>query len=128
MTKGDPYKNVTKFKAKRVEAKTPCGTMFIIGNYDYDNPDKLIQTHVYLNKSYNAHPCMKCLLEGISRLVSLCLRRGIPISAVIEELSGLRCNYAKEELAQNVNVSCCHAFANALRRLRCWNHEEKEDG
>jgi len=117
----DPYKKKDIFKSKRVEAKTGCGIMFIIGNYDYDNPDKLIQTHVYLNKSYNAHPCNKCLLEGISRLVSLCLRRGIPISAVIEELSNLKCNYLKTDLAPNVNISCCHAFANALRRLRTWN-------
>ena len=117
----DKYKSVDKFRSKRVVAKTPCGEMFIIGNYDYDNPDKLIQTHVYLNKSYNAHPCLKCNLEGISRLVSLCLRRGIPISAVIEELENLRCNYTKQELKQNVNVSCCHAFANALRRLRTWD-------
>jgi len=114
----DKYDEYNIFRSKRVEAKTPCGTMFVIGNYDYENPDKLIQTHVYLNKSYNAQPCIKCLLEGISRLVSLALRRGIPIGAIIEELSNLKCNYAKQDIAHNVNVSCCHAFANAIRRLR----------
>ena len=113
-----------RWLSKRVEAKTPCGTMFIIGNYKIDEPDKLYQTHVYLNKSYNAHPCLKCLLEGISRLVSLCLRRGIPLNAIIEELSNLRCNYNKVELKQNVNISCCHAFANALRRLRTYDGED----
>lgn len=117
----DLYKDAQIFRSKRVEARTPCGTMFVIGNYDYDNPDNLIQTHLFINKSYIRTPCLKCLLEGISRLASLAMKEGVSIWKIINELDGMRCNYEKGDLKYNVNISCLNAYANALRRLRKWN-------
>jgi len=109
-----------EYLAKRVEAKTPCGTMFVIGNYLKSNPNDLIQTHIYLNRSYKRAPCLKCNLEAISRLSSLCLKYNVPFNKIVNELYNLRCNYEKADIG-NKNVSCPHAFANAMKRLRHYN-------
>ena len=118
----EKYKDKDIFPAKTVEAKTPCGTLFIIGNYTEDM-DKLIQTHIYLNRSYERHPCLKCNLEAISRLASLCLRHDIPFYKIMDELQGLRCNYEKYDIGTK-NISCPHAISNALKRLKRFDGKE----
>ena len=39
----DKYSDVEMFRSKRVEAKTPCGTLYVIGNYDMEKRVDLLK-------------------------------------------------------------------------------------
>lgn len=67
--------------------------------------------------SFDKRSCHQCLLETISRLISLCLKHKIPLSQIFDELRGMRCNASPPRSIGKMNISCPHAIYNALKRL-----------
>jgi len=65
--------------------KLGCGEFGITMNSENG---ELVETFLRLGKSGS---CTSCLLEGISRLIGLCLRASMPIEDITNELTGAAC-------------------------------------
>ena len=64
--------------------RTGHGTMYVTLNFDED--DKPFELFTAIGKAGGSEPAH---LEGLSRMVSLCLRSGISPDAIVEQLSGI---------------------------------------
>ena len=91
-----------------------CGTFaFTVGTVE----DEPVELFLHLGKNGS---CSKCLLEGISRLIGLALRNGIPLNEVCDELSadarhnGLACNNGAW-YGGDFKTSCLDALGKELR-------------
>ncbi len=69
-----------------IRVTTGCGNLYARVGFA---PDGLpIEILVSLGK---AGGCTICLLEGLTRVASLCLRYGVPVNELIHQLEGLQC-------------------------------------
>jgi len=72
-------------EGKITKVPTGCGNMYVtLGRVD----SELFEVFSTLGK---AGGCAKCLLEGLTRSVTLGLRCGIPVEMFVDQLSDLRC-------------------------------------
>ena len=79
-----PRRRPTAVRGITERVGTGHGTMYVTLNFDEDgNPFELFTTIGKAGGSEPAH------LEGISRMVSLCLRSGIAASEIVDQLSGI---------------------------------------
>ena len=104
------------FDSMTYAVKTPCNTLFITACY---KDGKLNRTFLDLS---NNNSCQRCLLQTISRLVSLCLQYGIPKSKLTDEMINMRCNTAQTILPKGTYMSCPHAFGMLLKKIK-WEME-----
>ena len=96
------------FESMTKKVNVPCNHFYITVAY---KDGKLNRTFV---DGKNLSSCQRCLLQGISRLISLALQNGISKRKIIAELKGLRCNMATSILPRGYYPSCCHAFGVVL--------------
>jgi len=88
---------------------TGCGNIYItINNNSKDEP---IELFANLGK---AGECKKCILEGISRLISLGLKYDVPLNDIIDEINNLACDRQVYYKGERIK-SCIDAIAKALK-------------
>lgn len=89
---------------------TGCGKLYITINHNSNNG--IIEVFAALGKSGG---CAMVQNEAITRLISIGLQYGVPISEIIRQLTGLRCS--SPAIDEGVDIpSCPHAIALALSR------------
>jgi len=88
---------------------TGCGNAYITINSN--SSGEPIELFTNLGK---AGSCQKCILEGISRLISLGLKYNVPLNEIIHEISNLACD---RQIYHNGKIikSCIDAIAKALK-------------
>ena len=89
---------------------TGCGNLYVTINED----DKGLPFEVFTQMGKSGG-CAASQLESIARLVSLALRSGIEISAIIEQLRGIRCPSPSWEKGGRI-FSCADAIARVVER------------
>ncbi|UCF31998.1 MAG: vitamin B12-dependent ribonucleotide reductase [bacterium] len=100
-----------------VKMKTGCGNLYVTINEDEKG---LSEVFTQMGK---AGGCAASQSESVSRMVSLALRSGIDVDAVLKQLSGIRC---PQPLWQNgeMVLSCSDAIAKALRQYKDVREQE----
>ena len=88
---------------------TGCGNLYITVNRDEHGICEVFST---LGKT---GACASAQLEGLSRLISLCLRSGIEIDTIVSQLRGIRCPSIVWEGGHAV-LSCADAIASVLEK------------
>jgi len=96
---------VTQNESYRMQ--TGCGSMYVTPAWDDSG---IIEVFAALGKMGS---CPRCLLEAITRSISLGLKYGIPVQDYIEELGGLRCPSPSWSEGEQV-LSCPDAIARVL--------------
>ena len=79
-----PRRRPTAVLGVTERVSTGHGTMYVTLNFDEDN--KPFELFTAIGKAGGSEPAH---LEGLSRMVSLCLRSGIDPNVIIEQLSGI---------------------------------------
>ena len=72
--------------------RTPCGNLYVTLNKD--DKGEPFETVFQLGKSGQ---CLKAWGEGLSRMITTGLRHGIPLSAYVKQLKGIKCPHQKKE-------------------------------
>ncbi len=103
-----PRPDVTTGVTERVN--TGCGKMYITVNSDEYG---FCEMFAQIGK---AGGCAASQIEATSRLISLALRSGVKIDAIIRQLMGIRCPTPVWKNGEQV-VSCSDAIAKALNHL-----------
>ncbi len=88
---------------------TGCGNLYVTVNRDEHGICEVFST---LGKT---GACASAQLEGLSRLISLCLRSGIEIDTIVGQLRGIRCPSIVWEGGHAV-LSCADAIATVLEK------------
>lgn len=96
---------------------TGCGNMYVIVTRKDGNP---FEVFAYLGK---AGSCTTCQTEAITRLASLALRYGIPMSEILEDLEGLSCPNPTWNNGELIK-SCPDAIAKGIRMIMSKSSEE----
>lgn len=87
--------------------QTGCGQMYLTLNNDDDGYP--CETFAYCSNG----GCQG-LTEGVSRLISLALRCGVPVEYIVDQLTDVRCPVATKRQAEIHNKSCPDAMGKAL--------------
>ena len=110
-----PRPAVTTGATRKME--TGCGDLYVTVNED----DEGLPFEIF-NQMGKAGGCAASQSEAIGRLVSLALRSGIELQAIIRQLQGIRCHKPRGIGPAKVE-SCADAIARALRL-----HQEERMG
>lgn len=88
-----------------------CGHLYVIISFKKDDPTYApYEIFTHLGKAGN---CVTCQLEGITRSVTVGLRRGIPARVYVKQLRGIQCPIVVYDSGQPV-LSCADAIGVAL--------------
>ncbi|MCM8782248.1 MAG: vitamin B12-dependent ribonucleotide reductase [Candidatus Omnitrophica bacterium] len=112
-----PRPRPTVTKGTTTKVGTGCGNLYVTINED----DKGMPFEVFTQMG-KAGGCAASQLEAIARLVSLALRSGIEINAIIEQLRGIRCPSPSWEKGGRI-FSCADAIARVIE-LRLTKQEK----
>lgn len=105
-----PRPRPTITKGATIKMRTGCGNLYITINEDEFGICEVFST---LGK---AGGCAASQTEAISRLISLALRSGVDVNAIIKQLKGIRCpNPARTEDGDLI-LSCSDAIGKALEK------------
>jgi len=111
-----PRPNVTRGTTTKIG--TGCGNLYVTINED----DKGLPFEVFTQIG-KAGGCAASQLEACARLVSLALRSGLDISAVIEQLRGIRCPSPSWEKGGRI-FSCSDAIARVIEQRLAKKEDE----
>jgi len=104
------------------KVSTGCGNLYVIMNQDQDGD--FYEVFTQMGK---AGGCAASQLEAIGRLVSLAMKGGIDMRAVIEQLKGIRC--PSPAWAQGKKIfSCADAIAHVLEKRVADQHKLIDSG
>lgn len=94
---------------KSVKVATGCGNLYITLN---KNEDKLFEVFATLGKTGG---CANAQNEGLTRMVTLCLRCGVPKEEIIKELVGIQCPNPVMFPEKERVLSCPDAIAKVIK-------------
>lgn len=109
-----PRKRPQKTYGYTEKIRTGCGTMYMTINADEHGPCETF--------TYCSNGGCQGLTEGVSRLVSLALRAGVPLRFIIEQLRDVKCPVASKKQSQTGNKSCPDAMGKALQEYSEQNY------
>jgi ribonucleoside-diphosphate reductase alpha chain len=89
---------------------TGCGNLYVTINIDAEN--RPFELFTQMGK---AGGCAASQLEAIGRLVSMAVRSGIEVKAIIEQLRNIRCPSPSWEKGQRI-FSCADAIARVIEK------------
>ena len=95
-------------KGETVKVLTGCGNMYVTINRDDEG---LFEVFAALGK---AGSCAKVQIEGISRVVTLAIRCGVPTEEIVKQLKGLQCPVPNMFPKEDRVLSCPDAIAKVL--------------
>ena len=95
-------------KGETVKVSTGCGNLYVTLNSDDDG---VFEVFAALGK---AGSCAKCVMEGISRVVTLAIRCGVPVDEIVKQLKGLQCPIPNMFPKEDRVLSCPDAIAKVL--------------
>jgi len=95
---------------KTVKIKTGCGNMYVTINRDEEG---FCEVFCKLGKPGG---CMTAQTEAVSRLITLSLKYGAPLDAVIEQLEHIRCTSPYK--IENLEIlSCPDGISYAIKKI-----------
>ena len=105
---GEPVKRPQLLPSTSAKYNLACGNVYVHITF-LDN--KPFEVFAVLGK---AGGCAAAMLEAACRLISACLRSGVPVEVFIKQLAGIRClNSAWQDGEEN--LSCADVIAKALK-------------
>jgi ribonucleoside-diphosphate reductase alpha chain len=108
----DKLPRPNKVHGSTIVVVTGCGKLYVTVN-KVDN--KLFEVFGQLGKSGG---CITCHTSGITRMISLALRYGIPSEEIIEQLEGMKCPNSVVGMKDPLdNVSSCEDGISKAMRL-----------
>ena len=96
--------------------RTPCGNMYITINRQENDISEMFAT---LGK---AGTCSRAFLEGMGRVISLAIRKGVSEEDIAKTLMGIRCADSNSITGH----SCLHTLSVAIKDVISLNNK-KED-
>jgi len=109
-----PRKRPQATEGKTFKIETHCGIMYVTINKDDSGPCELFAR---IGKSGG---CATSLLAAVSRIISLALRAGIDLDALVKQLKNIRCgaNINENNGEQKESVSCADGIRMAIEQYR----------
>jgi ribonucleoside-diphosphate reductase alpha chain len=104
-----PRKRAKKTTGVTEKVNTGCGSLYVTVNSDDAG---LCEVFSSLGK---AGGCASAQLEAVCRLITVALRSGVDVAAVVRQLRGIRCPSIAWEGGKSV-LSCADAIASVLER------------
>jgi ribonucleoside-diphosphate reductase alpha chain len=104
-----PRKRPVETRGTVARVNTGCGSIYITVAYDDQG---IFEVFATLGKSGG---CASAQLEATCRLITLALRCGVDVAAVVKQLRGIRCPSIAWEEGKSI-LSCADAIASVLEK------------
>jgi len=115
--------NVLRY-GKTAKVRTYYGNMYVICNYSDKTMKNPFEVFIEISKSGTV---ISAFTEAVGRLISLALRKGIPIEEVCEQLEGIKAETQFDPTFKYVH-SIPDGIAKALTYINEINNHNNEDG